>query len=258
MSKRQYINEAYLLDYLGSQSLSSDFGSADELIEFAEEFIDGYVGNQRKWFQLDGSFVAGIYSPPDYEPETPVVKELRGRINAVTDYSNYTLEQWQHSAYQNGFFQGCNLDIIGGTGMGNCYVISGSTYVGNITLVNTDGSAISATGAAPLDTTSIYRIYQLGKFPRDRDVFYNTFTNPTQYYKAIPDVVRQATAAQCEFINRQGIAFFTSDAAYLTGEHIGSYSYTRDPKAGGTNFLIAPKAQLLLKGIMNRKGRMIV
>jgi hypothetical protein len=256
MSKRQYITENFLDDYLGSQTLNSDFPNADALIDMAEQMIDGYVGAQRKWFQLDSSFVAGIYTPPDYEPETPVVKELRGRINTVIDNSDYMLELWQHNAYQNGFFAKCNMDIMGGLNMGNSYLISSSLYTGQITLTKTDGSPMDAPSA--LDTTSVYRIYQLGKFPRDRDVFYNTFTNPTQYYKQVPENVREATAAQCEFINRQGLAFFTSDSAYLTSEHIGSYSYTRDLRAAGTNFLIAPKAQLLLKGIMNRRGTMII
>lgn len=252
MSKRQYINAAFLDQYLGSQTINlEDWPSADSLIDFAEQMIDGYVGPQRKWFQLDSSFIAGVYTPPDYEPETPVVKELRGRINTVVSPNQYMLEQWQQLAYQNNFFIMCNLDIIGGAGFGNSYIISGSTLQGQITINNTDGSAITE---APLDNTSVYRIYQLGKFPRDRDVFYNTFQNPTFYYKAIPEPVREATAAQAEYINNQGLDFFTSDKPNMQSEHIGPYSYSRKQKG---DILMAPKAKMLLRGIMSRRGTMI-
>lgn len=251
MSRRQYITASYLTAYLGSQTLNGDFPTPDALIETAEEMIDGYVGAQHKWFQLDSSFIAGVYTPPDYEPQTPVVKELRGRITAVISDNTYMLETWQQHAYQDNFFIMCNLDVIGGTGTGASYLISESTLSGQITITNTDYSAVIT---PVFDTTSVYRIYQLGKFPRDRDVFYNTFQNPTFYYKAVPENVMQATAAQCEFINRMGIDYITSNAMYLTSEHIGPYSYAKDPKATGTDFLIAPKAKLLLRGFMNRKG----
>lgn len=255
MSRRQYIDQTYLTSYLGSQTLSSDFPTKDALIEMAEEMIDGYVGPQRKWFQLDGSFVAGVYSPPDYQPETPVVKELRGRINTVVSLGVYTLEQWQQNAYQNGFFSKCNIDIIGGTGAGTSALISASTLAGQITITNLDGTTYNGT---PLDNTSEYRIYQLGKFPRDRDVFYDTLHTPTQYYKMVPEQVREATAAQAEYINKMGLAFFTSDAAFLQREKIGPYEYSRDMTAAGPDFLIAPKAKLLLRGFKNRRGVMVI
>ncbi len=254
MSRRQYITASYLTSYLGSQTLNSDFPTADALIESAEEMIDSYVGPQRKWFQLDSSFIAGVYTPPDYEPETPVVKELRGRITSVIDPTHYMIETWQQGAYQNNFFQMCNLDVIGGTGAGNSYLISASTLPGEITITNIDGTNPTA---AVFDTTSVYRIYQLGKFPRDRDVFYNTFQNPTFYYKGIIEPVREATAAQCEYINKMGIAFFTSDTSFLQSEKIGPYSYTKDLKAAG-NILIAPKAKMLLRGLMSRRGTIVL
>ena len=259
MSRRQYITEAYLTAYMGNQyptfGSGSDFDTPDQLIEFAEELIDGYVGAQHKWFQLDSSFIAGVYTPPDYEPETPVVKALRGRITQVIDAADYMLETWQQNAYLDGFFKTCNVTIIGGTGYGNEYLISNSLATGQITLTNIDGSPLTT---APLDTTSVYQIYQLGKFPRDRDVFYNTFQTPTVYYKSIPDPVREATAAQCAYVAQQGLTFFDSDEAFINSKHIGPYSYTRDPNATGLGYLIAPKAKMLLRGYMNRKGTMII
>lgn len=259
MSRRQYIDEAYLTAYMGNQlpsfGASNDFDTVDQFIEFAEEMIDSYVGPQHKWFQLDSSFIAGVFTPPDYEPQTPVVKALRGRITQVIDASNYMLETWQQKTYQDGFFKMNNVTIIGGTGNGTEYIISDSTLSGQITLTNTDGSALTV---SPLDTTSVYQIYQLGKFPRDRDVFYNTFQTPTIYYKNIPEPIREATAAQCAYIAQQGIAFFDSDEAFINSKHIGPYSYTRDPKSAGTGYLIAPKAKMLLRGYMNRKGVMII
>ena len=255
MSRRQYIDQTYLTNYLGSQTLTSDFPSEDALIEMAEQMIDGYVGPQRRWFQLDGSFVAGVYSPPDYEPETPVVKELRGRINAVISLGVYMIEQWQQNAYQNGFFSKCNIDIIGGTGAGTSALISASTLAGQITITNVDGTTYSGTA---LDTTSEYRIYQLGRFPRDRDVFFDTLHTPTTYFKMIPEQIREASAAQAEYINRKGLSFFTSDDAFLQSEHIGPYSYSRGTNAIGPDILIAPKAKLLLRGFKNRRGVMII
>lgn len=253
MSRRQYITPTYLTGYLGSQTLTGDFPSPDALIEMAEEMIDSYVGPQRKWFQLDSSFIAGVYTPPDYEPETPVVKELRGRITQVVDPSNYMIETWQQHAYQNNFFQMCNLDVIGGKGFGQSYLISASTLSGQITVTNIDGTALTV---APFDTTTVYRIYQLGKFPRDRDVFYNTFQNPTFYYKSVPEQVREAVAAQAEYINKMGLSYFTSER--LTSEHIGPYSYTRAAHSVKDETLIAPKARMLLRGYMSRRGTMMV
>lgn len=254
MSRRQYITEQYLLDYLGSQTLSGDFATADDLIEFAEEMIDGYAGPQRKWFQLDSSFIAGVYTPPDYEPETPQVKELRGRITQVISPTQYKMETWQQGAYQNGFFSGCNIDIIGGLGAGNSYLIKDSLLDGTITIQNID---YTEPEASVFDLTSVYRIYQLAKFPRDRDVFYNTYQNPTRYYKAVPENVREAVAAQCEYINQMGLAFFISET--LQSEHIGSYSYQRVPRTvSDVDAQIAPKAKMLLRGYKSRRGTIVL
>jgi hypothetical protein len=253
MSRRQYIDTTYLTSYLGNQTLSGDFPSADGLIDMAEQMVDGYVGPQRKWFQLDSSFIAGVFTPPDYEPETPVVKELRGRITQAISPTQYMIETWQQRAYQNDFFVMCNIDVIGGMGLGKSYLIAASTLSGQITIKNVDGTDPTEN---VFDTTSVYRIYQLGKFPRDRDVFYNTFQNPTFYYKGIPEQVREATAAQAEFINSMGLDYFTSER--LTSEHIGSYSYGRAAHSIKDSTLIAPKAKFLLKGYMSRRGTMIV
>lgn len=253
MSRRQYIDSTYLTNYWGNQTLNGDFASADALIEMAEEMIDGYVGPQRKWFQLDSSFIAGVFTPPDYEPETPVVKELRGRITQVISPTQYMIETWQQHAYQNNFFIMCNIDVIGGKGFNNSYLISASTLDGQITIKNIDGTDPTQ---AVFDTTSVYRIYQLGKFPRDRDVFYNTFQNPPFYYKAIPEQIREATAAQAEFINAMGIDYFTTER--LTSERIGSYSYSRAAHSVKNDTLIAPKAKFLMKGYMSRRGTLIV
>ncbi len=142
-----------------------------------------------------------------------------------------------------------------GTGAGNSFLISASLLNGQITITHTDGTALAA---GEIDITSVYRVYQLGSFPRDRDVFYNTFQTPTFYYKVIPEKVREATAAQCEYINKMGLNYFISDDSYISSEHIGPYSYQKNIKALGTSVLIAPKARMLLRGLMNRKGIMVV
>jgi hypothetical protein len=253
MSRRQYIDSTYLTAYLGGQTLNGDFSSMDSLIEMAEEMIDGYVGPQRKWFQLDSSFIAGVFTPPDYEPETPVVKELRGRITQVVSPTQYMIETWQQHAYQNNFFSMCNIDIIAGKGFNTSYLIAASTLDGQITIKNIDGTDPTQN---VFDTTSVYRIYQLGKFPRDRDVFYNTYQNPTFYYKGIPEQIREATAAQAEFINAMGRDYFITER--LTSERIGSYSYSRAAHSVKNDTLIAPKAKFLMKGYMSRRGTMVI
>ena len=58
-----------------------------------------------------------------------------------------------------------------------------------------------------------------------------------------------------------GKAFFATQASLLNSERIGDYSYSkgeRGQSGAGLNSLIAPKAKILLRGIVNHKGKMIV
>lgn len=247
-SRRQYIDSAYLTEYMSGESVNSDFSSVDDLISSAEEIIDAYVGYQRKWFQTSSNSASGIYTPPDHYGRIAILKEVRGRVQSVQSTTQFTLQQYQCNVFQLDFFATCWIEIIGGTGAGQTNHVTSSTYPGVITV---EGAWTTA-----LDTTSIYRIYQLGKFPRQEDVFFDSLNQPVRYYKTIPDAVRRATAAQCVFMNRQGRQYFEDTSGLMSSEHLENYSYTRNPALiSEESMYVAPEAKSILRGIRNVKGK---
>ncbi|MBC8552547.1 MAG: hypothetical protein H8D23_23200 [Candidatus Brocadiales bacterium] len=201
--------------------------STDLQISEAEELIDSYVGAQNK-FQK--SVIQG--------------KATDGSATSITLASEH------QSAAQNDFYKGMEVEIIGGTGIGQRTIITSSTYAGVV--------SFASLSTAP-DSTSIYKIYQLGKFPRQKDVFFDGQNTPQTYYKSIPEAVKRAVAAQVEFMIKMGDAYFQSDKSNMESEKIGDYSYSKGQgSAGGAiKNMIAPKAKILLKGILNRKGIII-
>jgi hypothetical protein len=207
--------------------LSGLTASTDQQISEAEELIDAYVGAQPK-------FQNSVYQG----------KATGGSSTTITLASSH-----QNSA-QNDFFKGMEVEIIGGAGIGQRTIITNSTYAGVVTF---------ASLSTPPDSTSIYKIYQLGKFPRQRDVFYDGENTPNTYYKSIPEAVKRAVAAQVEFRIKMGDSYFQSDKVNMESEKIGDYSYSKGQgSAGGAiKNMIAPKAKILLKGILNRKGIII-
>lgn len=249
-STRQYIDGTYLTNYLSGQTLSSDYSSVDDLITAAEEYIDAYVGPQQKWFQASSNS-SGIYTAPDTAESVPMVKEVRGRVAQVISPTTFRLQSYQQNVFQEGYFALCNIEIIGGTGAGQTNHVTGSLFAGDIT-VESDWDT------TPLDTTSVYRIYQLGKFPRQEDVFFDSINQPVRYYKVIPDAVRRAVAAQCVYMNTKGREFFNSDASNMSSEHLGSYSYSRKAGTSDRDLFIAPEAKEALKYIKRRTGRINV
>lgn len=200
--------------------------STDLMISEAEEIIDEYVGPQDKFIERD----------------------LRGLVS-VGGNNAIKLESVHQNNMQADYLKGCWFEVIGGTGEGQRKKITAQTYAGVITL--------EANLSTPLDTTSYYRIWQLGKFPRQCDVTYDG-TNTNKYYKSIPEKVRRTVAAQVEYMQALGESFFGSDAPDKQSESIGDYSYTKSSGAngngGGASRLIAPKAKILLRGIINRLG----
>lgn len=219
-------------DYLGLTELAQyaditivDNTEAYDQISQAEEIIDAYVGYQQKFI----SFV------------------LEGLISAVSNSTSVTLESYHVNNMQQNFLKGCWIEIVGGTGAGSRDKITAQTYGGVITL---------ETGIV-MDTTSYYKIWQLGKFPRTEDGTFDGRHTPNQYYKIIPEAVRRAVAAQVEYMVNMGPAFFGSDKLNLDFERIGDYEYKKAPGTGGENQIIAPKAKTLLRGIFNRTGAII-
>ena len=221
-SRRGYLTQAELAEY--ADITITDTAEADDQISRAEELIDAYVG-----------------------PQDKAIKYIvEGHASAGTS-TTLTLEAQHQNNMQKDYLKGCEIEIIGGTGAGQRTIITGQTYAGVVTF--------GTLSTAP-DSTSIYRIYQLGKFPRVKDEFYDGNDATPTYYRQIPEAVKRATAAQVQYFIEMGEKFFATDESNYTSESIGNYSYSKGEGTGGgsTEKLIAPKAKAYLRGIMNRKG----
>lgn len=227
-SRRQYLTQAELAEFADITIVDSD--EADDQISQAEEIIDAYVGAQQKFLHC----------------------EVNGPVASATSTS-FMLYVQQQNMYDVDYFKGCQVEIIGGTGAGQTRTISGSTRAGVCT--------ISTSWTTTPDSTSFYKITQLGKFPRHKDVtFFSEVGTPT-YYKSIPEAVKRATAAQVQFMIEMGDKYFSTDQSEKTSERIGDYAYTiggpGTSTGAGPDKLIAPKAKKLLIGIKNRLGQIL-
>lgn len=225
-SRRGYLSQAELEQF--ANITVTDTTEADDVISQAEELIDSFVGYQDRFL--------------DYE--------IEGRAVSATS-TTLTLETEHQNMFEADYFKWCTVEILGGTGGGQRRKISASTKAGVITV----DSAWTVTPGS----TSFYKIYQLGKFPRLLDVTSHVHETVTTYYKYIPEPVRRAVAAQVEFIINQGDAFFATDKSEKQSESIGDYSYSLgDASATGISRMVAPKAKMLLRGFVNRKGKISV
>jgi len=222
-SRRGYVSKKETAELLGV----AENTIVDEKLGRAEELIDAYVGYQLKFFQSN----------------------ITGRASAGGS-NTLDLQTDQQNLFEIDYFKGCEIEILGGTAIGDRKKITGSTKAGRITI----DSAWSATP----DSTTFYSIYQLGKFPRQKDVVFYSQNTPYTYYKRIPEEVKRATVMQYEFIINMGDDFFSGDQLGKASESIGDYSYTNATESTGVQGLIAPKVKALLRGIRNRTGRIIV
>jgi hypothetical protein len=223
-SRRGYLSQEELAEM--ADITITDPTEADDQISQAEEIIDKYVGFQDKAMSY----------------------EITGLV-ASGGATSFTLEQIHQNNMQLDYLKGCWIEIIGGTGAGQRRKITGQTYEGVVTVESAFSPA--------LDTTSYYRIWQLGKFPRSQDLVFDGIHTPQRYYKSIPEEVRRAVSAQVAYIIEMGQDFFNSDKSELESESIGDYSYTKrggQPGAPGPGRLIAPRAKLLLRGFVIRMG----
>lgn len=221
-SRRGYLSQDELEQY--SNISITDTAEADDVIGQAEEIIDSWVGYQIKFLQA----------------------EITGRCSQAGGSLTFYLDTDQLNIWQKDYLKGCEVEIIGGTGEGQRRRITTSAYDGTITIAN-------AWDTVP-DTTSFFKIYQLGKFPRPRDVRYYTESTPYQYFKSIPEAVKRAVAAQVQYMDEMGDAFFAGDSTQKQSERIGDYSYELGQGSQGIARLVAPKAKVLLRGIINRTG----
>lgn len=210
-------------------------GATEAQVALAEELIDRYVGPQPKFLR----------------------SEYHGKISSLLNSFKTIVDDGVASGTTqldrtSGLFQGAILEVISGAAAGLRGVIESSDKDGkSITL----RSALSTNPAVG----DYFKIYQLAKFPRTQD----TYGTPDglHYYPSIPEAVREAVIAETEFIIAKGAAFFTGDNSDLQSESFLNYSYTRKSDSGGgassLSKLISPQARVLLRGIVNRTGRIV-
>lgn len=205
-------------------------GETDAQIALAEELIDAYVGYQ----------------------ERHITRVTYGKVTAYDATAKTVADTGSTSNLEqtDDYFNRCVLEVIDGTGAGQIKRITGSSRSGkSVTLQSAFTTA--------LDTTSVFKIYQLAKFPRRKDV-YGGVTGDN-FAKSIPQAVQDAVVAQTEFIIAQGDAFFSGISSDMESERILNYSYTRGQSSATTSALvkmIAPKARIFLRGIKNSTGRL--
>ncbi len=220
-SRRDYITIAQVTTFAGITPTLEEISQAEEL-------IDQYVGFQCK--SMEGT--------------------AHGQITAVSN-SNKTFADTNSNTQlyvTDNFFSFGRIEIIGGTGIGQSALIVSSSRTDKTVTIDT---AFSTTP----DTTSVFKIYQLGKFPRDKD----TYVSAAQvYYKSIPELVRDATAAQVAYMDAMGDSFFAQDGSDKDSESMGNYSYSKGSGSQSAMVrMVAPRARTLLRGVTNRTGQML-
>lgn len=204
-------------------------GSTEAQIQLAEELIDRYVGPQPKAMR----------------------REYTGSITSLLDSFKNIIDTGNSSQLDltNGYLAGAVLEMVSGAAAGKREVILSSDKA-------TKGVTLrSALSTAPA-VGDYFKIYQYAKFPRAQDV-QNT-PDGLQVFHSIPEAVREAVIAQVKYIIAKGDAYFTGDGSDLQSESFLNYSYSRgsgSDAASALTKIISPQARTLLRGIMNRKGR---
>lgn len=222
-SRRGYVSKEEVADYTGAVVGTI----TDAIIQKAEEIIDGIVGYHEKFM--------------------PNVVE--GKVSVATA-NTLTLEDTHQNTNQNDYYVLCEVEIIGGTGAGQRRKITGSTLAGVLT--------VDTNWTTQIDSTSIYKIYQLGKFPRQQDIYFDSRNTPNTYYKTIPDAIKRAVCAEYEYILEMGDSFFAGGGDSVISERIGDYSYQNADGDVSEDDLVSNKVKLLLTGYIKRTGKIIV
>lgn len=208
----------------------TDEDEAIDQLNQAEELIDSYVGPQDK-----------------ARPQIVKSEVKTATTTTLTEVDGLNVLSVTSDSYK-----GCEVQIIGGTGAGQTRKIT--DHNGTTKTITVE----SAWSTNP-DSTSVFVISQLGKFPRVVDRFGNS--SGSRYYYVIPEAVKRAVCAQIQYIITQGAAFFAGDDSEKTAESIGNYSYQRgNGGAFGQSSrvrLVAPRARDFLRGLTNRKGKFV-
>lgn len=205
-------------------------GATSDDAGLAEELIDQYVGPQPKYLTYQAA----------------------GKVSSVNDKTIYDVNSQTPLDVIDNTFARCVIEIVGGTGAGQSRTIDSSSQANKSITVPTAFSP-------NVDNTSVYRIYQLAKFPRRQDVSFSP-GDASIIYKYIPEAIKEATRAQTEFVVEKGTDFFLGDDSDMQSERIGNYSYSKGDGStaqSSTVKLLSPKARVLLRGYKNNKGRLI-
>lgn len=222
-SRRGYVSKDEVAEYTGANANTI----TDEKIQKAEELIDGAVGYHEKFMQ------------------SPIMGMVANASGVVVK-----LESLHQNVYQADYFTYCEIEIVGGTGKGQRRKITASALNGEIT--------VDSAFTTPLDGTSYYKIYQLGKFPRKCDVEFDSRNTPNKYYKTIPEAIKRATCAEYEYIVELGDSFFAGGGDNIVSERIGDYSYQNADGEVSESDLISNKVSSLLSGYIKRTGKIII
>lgn len=211
-------------------------GATEAQVALAEELIDRYVGPQNKYLRAE------------YHG---VITSLLNSFKTIVDDSSGSGQT--QLDITNGYYSGAVLEMVSGAAAGKRGVIESSSKSGKSITLRSALSTAPAVG-------DYFKIFQLAKFPRSQDMY--STPDGLNNYRSIPEVVREAVIAQVEFIMAKGAAFFTGDNSDLQSESFLNYSYTRSSSDSGSNAsslskLISPQARVLLRGIVNRRGRIV-
>ena len=219
-TKRGYITKAEVESYCDIAITDDD--EAIERMELAEELIDQYVGFQNKFLRYE---VDGIATD--------------GTTTTLIDTSGDSLLD----SSVDGRYEYCTIQVLSGTNAGEERLIIDHD-------VSESTIEVHEAFTSAIDDTSVYRIYQLAKFPRAKDV--KIIDNV--FYKYVPEQVKKAALAQVDYMLEMGDDFFNSGVD-KNSENIDGYDY-EVPKS--VNRMIAPKARTYLKGIMSIKGKLLI
>lgn len=214
------------LETLGGLEVLDDTEALRQIAR-AEAAVDNYVGNQL--LAIDGSYT--------------------GKITAVDGKTIFDTEGSSHLTLNDGYFAGGVIEIVSGTGKGQARAIESS---------NKDARSITTVDdwdTAP-DTTSYFKIYQLGSFPRYEDAY--TSADGLFHFRSVPDAIKQAVVAQIEYSIAQGEGFMNGDDSSFTSEKIGNYSYSKGDGSGSYAgvTLTSPRARNLLRGFKRSIGEL--
>lgn len=222
-TNRNYITTKELENILGITI--TDEQDAIKKLNIAEQIIDDYVKFQDRSIKYD---ITGIATG--------------GTTTTLID-TNTDSHLIQND---DGFLAYMTLQIVSGTNAGESRIVySSEKTTGTITVTVPFSEAV--------DSTSVYLLKQVGKFPRVND--YHFSDSLQTYYKYIIPEVKSAVAYQYEYISEQGESFFTGAGDIFESESIGNYSYKL--KDGNISKIVSSTSKILLSGIRNIKGKMV-